>query len=90
MNVLAIAFTGFVLAINVVATVALLRSCVASRKQRLAQLGIVWLVPLLGAVLIGFFCYSIRRNDAPNMTSLRNDQEYPGVNLYPPHGPSDT
>lgn len=90
MDVLIISFSAFVLAINVAATVMLLRSSVTSRKQRMAQLAIVWLVPVFGAVLIGFFYHSIGRKEASHRTSTRNEQEYPGVNLYPPHGPSDS
>jgi hypothetical protein len=41
MDVLVIALAVFVLVIDVGATVALLRSSVASRKQQLGQLGLV-------------------------------------------------
>ena len=80
---------ALVLALNVAVTVVILRTSVSSRKQRMFHLGIVWLVPVLGAVLIGLFHHAIGRNDASAVTSIRNEQEYPGVNLSPPHGPSD-
>lgn len=81
--------TAIVLALNVAVTVLLLRSSVPTPKQRLVHLGIVWLVPVFGAILIALFYRSIESKDAPHATSTRNEQDYPGVNLYPPHGPSD-
>ena len=91
MDTLIVAVAVFLVAINVVVTVVLVRSLTIPRKQRLAQLGIVWIVPIVGAASIALFLYSIRRTDAPHAMSRRNEQdEYPGVNLYPPHGPSDT
>ena len=89
MEVLGWVLAAVVLAGNIAATLALSRSSGASRKQQWAQLGIIWLAPVFGAVLIGLF-YSIGRRQAPPKPSMRNEQEYPGVNLYPPHGPSDT
>ena len=91
MDTLIVAVAVCLVAINVVVTVVLVRSLTIPRKQRLAQLGIVWMVPIVGAASIALFLYSIRRTDAPHAMSRRNEQdEYPGVNLYPPHGPSDT
>jgi NADH:ubiquinone oxidoreductase subunit 6 (subunit J) len=89
MEVWVIALALFVLVINVAATVAVFRSPMASRQQRLAQLAIIWLVPIFGAVLIGCFHYSISRKETPRAATLRDEQDYPAVNLYPPHGPGD-
>lgn len=90
MEIWVIALALFVLVINVAASVAVFRSPMASRPQRLAQLAIVWLVPIFGAVLIGCFHYSIRRKETPKATTLRDEQDYPAVNLYPPQGPGDS
>jgi hypothetical protein len=90
MEIWVIALTVFVLAINVAATVALFRSSVTSRKQQWAHLAIIWLVPVFGAVLIGVFYHSISTKEAPEPSTLRNEQDDPAVNLYPPHGPGDT
>jgi NADH:ubiquinone oxidoreductase subunit 6 (subunit J) len=90
MEVLVIALALFVLVINIAATVAVFRSPVPSSKQQLAQLAIVWLVPIFGAVLIGFFHYSIDSKETPQTSTLRDDNDYPAVNLSGRHGPSDT
>jgi hypothetical protein len=91
MDLLIFTAAVFLLAINVAITVVLFRSPTIPRRQRLAQLGIIWIVPIFGAGLIALFLFSITRADARKTVSGRNGQdEYPGVNLYPPHGPSDT
>jgi ABC-type Na+ efflux pump permease subunit len=89
MQVWVSALALFALVINVAATVAVFRSTMASRQQRLAQLANIWLVPIFGAVLIGCFHYSVSRKETPRATMLRVEQDYPAVNLYPPHGPGD-
>lgn len=90
MDVILLSAGIVLLAINVALTLLLLRMPLLSRGRQLAQIGIVWLVPIFGALVIGLFVYSIRRADTPRQNSIKDEQEYPGVNLYPPHGPSDT
>lgn len=43
---------GAFLALHVKATIAVLRDADSGKGQKIAQLGFVWLVPLLGAVVV--------------------------------------
>jgi hypothetical protein len=86
------AMIGTVLAvavINVAVTACVIRAISLSPKQKLAQCLLVWLVPMFGALVVAIFLYSNR--ETPNLETrhIRNDEDSPGVNLYPPNGPSD-
>lgn len=52
---ISIVLLAAILAANLAATVVLLRSHFYSRRQKLAQLAIVWCVPLFGAVGVWAF-----------------------------------
>lgn len=75
--------------INIAVTAYVVRSAFLLRKQKLAQCLLVWLVPVFGALIVAIFLYSNR--EAPRMETrhTRNEEDYPGVNLHSPHGPSD-
>ena len=88
-DLLVIALAVSVLAGNFAVSVQVIRSSLHSRKQRIVQLAIVWLMPVLGAIVIGLFYRSVGRSASSSVAHTRDEQEYPGVNLYPPHGPSD-
>jgi len=76
--------------INATVTVLVLRSVSLLRTQKLAQCLIVWLVPVLGAIVVAIFLSSNREPSPHRRTHhTRGEEDYPGVNLYPPHGPSD-
>jgi hypothetical protein len=76
--------------INATVTVFVLRSASLQRRQKLAQCSIVWLVPALGAIVVAIFLSSNREPPHRRTLHTRNEEDYPGVNLYPPHGPSDS
>ena len=48
---------------NLIATVMLVRSPQLSKAQRILQLGIVWLIPGLGAIVCGAFVRSLNVPD---------------------------
>ena len=50
------------LAADVWVTIAVSRSVYYSRRQKKIQVCIVWVVPLVGALLVGVFLYSQRDN----------------------------
>lgn len=54
----AIALLGLVLIGNLAVSIPVLRSCFYSPRQKLIQCGIVWLMPILGAVGVWAFLRS--------------------------------
>jgi len=53
---------GGLLLANIVVSIAVVRAHYYSGRQKLAQVVVVWLLPLVGAVAIGVFLYSQRDN----------------------------
>jgi H+/Cl- antiporter ClcA len=47
---------------NIAVSVAVMRSHYYSGRQKLSQVLLVWLLPLLGALVVGVFLYSQRDN----------------------------
>jgi hypothetical protein len=76
-------------ALNVGVSAFVIRATSLLRKQKLAQCLLIWLVPFFGAVIVAAFLYSSREPPHLETRHMRNEDDYPGVNLYPPHGPSD-
>lgn len=74
LTLLAIAAVVF---INIVASVLVLRVAVFSPSQRLLQLGVIWLVPIIGAIVCAVFA-----------SSQAHDLASPGT-VDPLHLPSD-
>jgi hypothetical protein len=66
-----------------------MRSASLLRSQKLAQCLVIWAVPLLGAIVVAIFLVSNREPPHRQTHHTRNEEDYPGVNLSPPHGPSD-
>ena len=75
--------------VNATVTVFVMRSTSLLRPQKFAQCLIVWLVPVLGAIVVAIFLASNQEPPHRQAHHERNREDYPGVNLYPPHGPSD-
>lgn len=50
--VLALAALAIILGLNVKATISILRDTFSERTQKIAQLLIVWLVPIVGAIVV--------------------------------------
>jgi hypothetical protein len=76
-------------AFNLIVTVRAFRADFLSRNQKVAQIFLVWLVPLLGAISISMFLRAHEKTSRSGSGYVPNENDYPGVNLYPPHGPSD-
>jgi hypothetical protein len=76
--------------LNVAVTAFLVRAESSLRKQKFAQCLLVWLVPIFGAMVVAVVLYSNRETPHAKTRHIRNEEDYPGVNLYPPHGPSDS
>jgi hypothetical protein len=76
-------------AINVAVTAFVVSAASLLRKQKFAQCLLIWLLPILGAIVVAIFLYSNRETRPMETRHVRNEEDYPGVNLYPPHGPSD-
>lgn len=76
-------------AVNLVVTACVIRAASLLPRQKLAQCLLIWLVPVFGAIVVSIFLYSTRDKRDMETRHIRNDEDYPGVNLYPPHGPSD-
>ena len=60
----ALAVLGALFIANLGVSVAVWRANYFNSRQKFAQIGVVWLLPLLGAILIGVFLYSQRDNPA--------------------------
>jgi len=76
-------------AVNLALTVCVIRDSSLLPAQKLAQCLLVWLLPALGAIVVAIVLYSHRDSTRRGGQHIRSDQDYPGVNLYPPHGPGD-
>jgi hypothetical protein len=61
-GVVAIVLLGALLLANVGVSVSILRAHYYNRSQKAAQMTIVWLLPLAGALGVGIFLYSQRDN----------------------------
>jgi hypothetical protein len=61
-EVIAVFLLISVLAADIWVTIAVSRSVYYSRRQKKLQVCIVWLVPLVGALLVGVFLHSQRDN----------------------------
>ena len=75
--------------INVAVTAFVIRAASLLRTQKFAQCLLIWLLPIFGAIVVAIFLYSNREMRHLETRHIRNEEDYPGVNLYPPHGPSD-
>ena len=73
MRVLLLVVLVVVLAANAWATSVVLRSATATRAQKALQSLLVWLVPLLGAVMIVVFHRLDRRTPGPEPERARLD-----------------
>ncbi len=56
---LTLLLAGLVLLLNAFASVVVLRVPVFSPSQRLLQIALIWLVPIIGAVICATFAYSL-------------------------------
>jgi hypothetical protein len=72
------------LAANVAVTIWLLRVPFLLSGQKLAQLCLVWSVPVLGAAIVTAFLASSRDGIQPRSRHIPNEDDYPGVNMHPP------
>ena len=84
-----VAITLALAVINATATFFVLSSESLLRSQKLAQCLFIWAVPMLGAIVVAIFLVSNREPPHRQAHHMRNEEDYPGVNLYPPHGSSD-
>lgn len=68
------------LALNVGATVLVLRSDLFSKSQKSRQIVLVWLVPILGGLLAMYFCRDIKKSEGPSYVNdnRREDSQYYG------------
>lgn len=71
-------------AANVAITIWLLRVPFLLSGQKLAQLCLVWLVPVLGVAIVTVFLASSRDRSQPRSRHTPNEDDYPGVNMHPP------
>ncbi len=72
--------------LNLVATVCLMRSGVYSGSQKTLQLGLVWLVPLVGAILV-LSVWAHDRNSAARDPARHEEGPWlPGIGPESDHG----
>ena len=62
---------------DIATSVAVARSGLYGRSQVLAQIGIVWVVPILGAILVATFLWSQRRQ-APRRSAGEDPDRWQG------------
>ena len=62
-----IALSALVLVLNLFGSVAILRTPLFSGAQRLLQLLVVWLVPIIGAIVCRVFVASQSRDQVPGL-----------------------
>jgi hypothetical protein len=73
-----------IILLNICVTFFVARNAILTEQNRKAQYCLIWLLPVLGAVISAMFLRSIR--DTPPCASRHtaNEEDYPGVNMHPP------
>jgi len=70
--------------LNLVVSIAVTRSAAYSRRQKVAQIFIVWIVPVIGGVLFGLFMLTQRGNASrigyPSESNADIGQIWSGLN----------
>jgi TRAP-type C4-dicarboxylate transport system permease small subunit len=74
-----------IIAINFATSIWLAKVEFLSSKQKLAQGLMVWLVPVIGAVIVASFLFSSRERPERRSHDIPQDSDYPGVNLETSH-----
>jgi hypothetical protein len=85
MQTLLIILAALLLVMNVVATVVALRSETSTVTQRILQSCVVWLIPLLGALVVIVFHRLDRRSQGPEAERMRMDGSEIDVGLATRH-----
>ena len=62
-----------IVALNIWATVAVLRASMYELRQKRLQLALVWLVPVLGALVVLTFVSSQRSNNTPTRSDTNHE-----------------
>jgi hypothetical protein len=77
-------FVTVAVVLNLVATVRLMRSAVYSASQKALQLAVIWVIPLIGAILV----LSVSAHDRKSRAPVRYDEGpwLPGIGPENDHG----
>ncbi len=81
MTALIIGVSLIFVAINLIVTVWVTQITFLTPKQKLAQVLLIWLVPILGAIVIMSFLLSNREHIKSQLPLIPLDSDYPGINL---------
>ncbi|RJG05060.1 hypothetical protein D3870_02635 [Noviherbaspirillum cavernae] len=71
-----------VLAMSIKATLFVLRDDLSEPVQRIAQLGLVWLLPILGAIIV----FAVHRRTEPPSRKYREETDHGDYDLSPRAG----
>ena len=74
--------SAVVLAMNIKATLVVLRDDISEPDQRIAQLALVWLLPILGTIIV----FAVHRPTEPPSRKYREETDYGDYDLLPRSG----
>jgi hypothetical protein len=72
--------------LNLCVTFFVARNAILNPQNKKAQYCLVWLLPIVGALISALFLRSIRDTPPRKSGHIANEEDYPGVNMHPPVG----